>query len=155
MATLTSSTYWDDQTALSNLVTAISGYGSNIKNKATKGANFYKNITRDGNHRNVDDYNAIENRKVLAAYDGDKIEGSEKRDESKSVQNVNQHAYMTNKDLLGTRVGYARSSFLSAGLTESVWADSVNGKISAIGFTGENGENYFTNNQTQYDPGGD
>ena len=136
-ATLTSSVYWDDQTAGEDLIKAIE-----------EDFKFYNEVVKSSNHKNADGKGNIS----LLAYDGDRIEGYE-GGASEVIPNLNAHAYMTTEDLTCTPVAYSRKSLLSAGLTESAWADSINGNIGAIGFTGENGEDYFSNNQTQYNPG--
>lgn len=114
---------WDDPDAGKDLI------------KAIRNNKFYgKSNISISNHLNINNnhYYSFS----LCAYDGDQID-------SQNVANKGAHAFLTMQDLELTMVAYTRGSLLSAGLTESVWDDSVNGKISAVGFTGENGKDYF------------
>ena len=120
MAELTASTYWDDQTAGTELIEAID----------TKML-FYSQVPKSGNHK----YGTDKLKSNLSAYDGDDIEGLSNKNHV--TPNRNAHAYLTTEDLSVGSVAYSRASLLSAGLTgtEKDWQ-----KIQA---------DFFTTNKTE------
>ena len=130
--------YWDDTTADVELIKKIQDYQSNFY--SCHGVGF-------SNHKNLNKYTSTKPERALAAYDGDAIENTETF--TGSYTELNRHAYMTCLDLVASPSVYSRSSLLSAGLTESVWKDSVVGvTYTEIGSDGkEHTYNYFTDEE--------